>query len=142
MNTAAASSSAPRADIHADRILILDFGAQYTQLIARRVRENGVYCEIHPWDISDADVRAFKPRGVILSGGPESVTDKVPPRSACRCSVFATACRPWRSSWADVLLVRIIASLATRKSPLRRAACLMGCTIAKIPPVGRYSTFG
>jgi len=61
------------ADIHADRILVLDFGAQYTQLIARRVRELGVYCEIHPWDITDADVRAFKPRGVILSGGPESV---------------------------------------------------------------------
>ncbi|MBV9724329.1 MAG: glutamine-hydrolyzing GMP synthase, partial [Gammaproteobacteria bacterium] len=60
-------------DIHAHRILILDFGAQYTQLIARRVRELGVYCEIHPWDMSDAQVRAFAPRGVILSGGPESV---------------------------------------------------------------------
>jgi GMP synthase (glutamine-hydrolysing) len=88
MNTAVASSSgAPRADIHADRILILDFGAQYTQLIARRVRENGVYCEIHPWDISDADARAFKPRGVILSGGPESVTDAEPPRAPL--AVFA-----------------------------------------------------
>jgi GMP synthase (glutamine-hydrolysing) len=61
-------------DIHAHRILILDFGAQYTQLIARRVRELGVYCEIHPWDVSDAEVRGFAPRGVILSGGPESVT--------------------------------------------------------------------
>ena len=69
------------ADIHAHRILILDFGAQYTQLIARRVREAGVYCEIHPWDISDADVRAFAPRGVILSGGPESVTDSQPPQA-------------------------------------------------------------
>ena len=68
-------------DIHAHRILILDFGAQYTQLIARRVREIGVYCEIHPWDISDAEVRAFNPRGVILSGGPESVNDPNPPRS-------------------------------------------------------------
>jgi GMP synthase (glutamine-hydrolysing) len=68
-------------DIHAHRILILDFGAQYTQLIARRVREFGVYCEILPWDITDAEVRAFKPRGVILSGGPESVTDKDPPRA-------------------------------------------------------------
>jgi GMP synthase (glutamine-hydrolysing) len=61
-------------DIHAHRILILDFGAQYTQLIARRVREFGVYCEILPWAIDDAEVRAFAPRGVILSGGPESVT--------------------------------------------------------------------
>jgi GMP synthase (glutamine-hydrolysing) len=69
------------ADIHAHRILILDFGAQYTQLIARRVRELGVYCEIHPWDVSDAAVRAFGPRGVILSGGPESVTDEDPPRA-------------------------------------------------------------
>ncbi len=69
------------ADLHAHRILILDFGAQYTQLIARRVREAGVYCEIHPWDISDAAVRVFAPRGVILSGGPESVTDAQPPRA-------------------------------------------------------------
>jgi GMP synthase (glutamine-hydrolysing) len=68
-------------DIHADRILILDFGAQYTQLIARRVREAGVYCEIHPWDISDPEVRRFAPRGVILSGGPESVTAEKPPRA-------------------------------------------------------------
>jgi GMP synthase (glutamine-hydrolysing) len=68
-------------DIHAHRILILDFGAQYTQLIARRVREAGVYCEIHPWDATDADVREFGARGVILSGGPESVTDATPPRA-------------------------------------------------------------
>ncbi len=68
-------------NIHAHRILILDFGAQYTQLIARRVRELGVYCEIHPWDISDAEVRAYAPRGVILSGGPESVTDTHPPQA-------------------------------------------------------------
>ncbi len=60
-------------DIHAHRILILDFGSQYTQLIARRVRELGVYCEIHPWDAGDAAVSDFKPKGIILSGGPESV---------------------------------------------------------------------
>ncbi|MBC7982535.1 MAG: glutamine-hydrolyzing GMP synthase [Candidatus Obscuribacterales bacterium] len=76
-----AKSATHPADIHAHRILILDFGAQYTQLIARRVRELGVYCEIHPWDVSDADVKAFGARGVILSGGPESVTDTQPPRS-------------------------------------------------------------
>ena len=77
----AVPSTATHADIHAHRVLILDFGAQYTQLIARRVRELGVYCEIHPWDITDAEVRAFQPRGVILSGGPESVTDANPPKS-------------------------------------------------------------
>jgi GMP synthase (glutamine-hydrolysing) len=60
-------------DIHEHRILILDFGSQYTQLIARRVREIGVYCEIWPWDSSASDIRAFAPRGIILSGGPESV---------------------------------------------------------------------
>ena len=67
-------------DIHADRLLILDFGSQYTQLIARRVRECGVYSEIHPWDMSDDAVRAFAPSGVILSGGPESVNLEEPPR--------------------------------------------------------------
>ncbi len=77
----AAAAPAGHADIHAHRILILDFGAQYTQLIARRVRELGVYCEIHPWDMSEAQVRAFGARGVVLSGGPESVTDADPPRA-------------------------------------------------------------
>ncbi len=61
-------------DIHAHRILILDFGSQYTQLIARRVRELGVYCEIHPWDMGDEALHAFGARGIVLSGGPESVT--------------------------------------------------------------------
>lgn len=69
-------------DIHADRILILDFGAQYTQLIARRVRESGVYSEIHPWDMSADDIRAFGPAGVILSGGPESVNLAETPKAA------------------------------------------------------------
>ncbi|WP_091534239.1 glutamine-hydrolyzing GMP synthase [Fontimonas thermophila] len=67
-------------NIHSDKILILDFGSQYTQLIARRVRELGVYCELHPWDMADADIRAFAPRGVILSGGPASVTEPGSPR--------------------------------------------------------------
>jgi GMP synthase (glutamine-hydrolysing) len=75
------AATAVHPDIHAHRILILDFGAQYTQLIARRVRELGVYCEIHPYDMSDELVRAFHPRGVILSGGPESVTEADAPRA-------------------------------------------------------------
>jgi len=68
-------------NIHADKILILDFGSQYTQLIARRVREIGVYCEILPWDINDYDVTEFAAKGIILSGGPESVTAGDPPKA-------------------------------------------------------------
>jgi GMP synthase (glutamine-hydrolysing) len=67
-------------DIHAHRILILDFGSQYTQLIARRVREAGVYCEIHPWDMEEGEIRVFHPHGVILSGGPETVTADFAPQ--------------------------------------------------------------
>ncbi len=63
-------------------VLILDFGSQYTQLIARRVREQGVYCEIHPFHLSVDEIAAKKPKGVILSGGPSSVTDEDAPRVA------------------------------------------------------------
>jgi len=63
------------------RILILDFGAQYTQLIARRLRETKVYCEIHPYDVGDGFIRAFAPQGVVLSGGPNSVTEGDTPRA-------------------------------------------------------------
>ena len=63
------------------RILILDFGAQYTQLIARRLRETNVYCEIHPYDVDDAFVRAYAPKGIVLSGGPSSVTEGDTPRA-------------------------------------------------------------
>ena len=68
-------------DIHRHRLLILDFGSQYTQLIARRVREVGVYSEILPWDIDPETIRAFSPSGIILSGGPESVTAADSPRA-------------------------------------------------------------
>lgn len=61
-------------DIHSDKILILDFGAQYTQLIARRIREIGVYCEVWAWDHDPAEIAAFGAKGIILSGGPESTT--------------------------------------------------------------------
>jgi len=62
-------------NIHAHRILILDFGSQYTQLIARRVRESGVFCEITPYHIEKTEIEEFQPKGIILSGSPESVTD-------------------------------------------------------------------
>ncbi len=68
-------------DIHAQRILILDFGSQYTQLIARRVREVGVYSEIRAFDMDAEDIKAFNPKGIILSGGPESVTEGESPKA-------------------------------------------------------------
>ncbi|MCC5517960.1 glutamine-hydrolyzing GMP synthase [Vibrio splendidus] len=68
-------------NIHDQRILILDFGSQYTQLIARRIREIGVYCELWSWDVEEADIREFNPDGIILSGGPESVTEENSPRA-------------------------------------------------------------
>lgn len=71
----------PTVVILSDRILILDFGSQVTQLIARRVREAGVYCEIHPFNRSDADIKAFNPKGIILSGGPASTLDAGSPRA-------------------------------------------------------------
>jgi GMP synthase (glutamine-hydrolysing) len=64
-----------------DKILILDFGSQYTQLIARRVRETDVYCELHPNDVSEQFVRDFAPKGIILSGGPASVYEEETPRA-------------------------------------------------------------
>jgi GMP synthase (glutamine-hydrolysing) len=68
-------------DIHAQRILILDFGSQYTQLIARRVREVGVYSIIRAYDMSEEEIREFDPNGIILAGGPESVTLANSPRA-------------------------------------------------------------
>ena len=57
------------------KILILDFGSQVSQLIARRVREHQVYCEMHAFDVSEEFIRSFQPNGIILSGGPNSVYD-------------------------------------------------------------------
>ena len=68
-------------DIHAQRILILDFGSQYTQLIARRVRELGVFSEIRAWDMDDQEIIDYAPQGIILAGGPESVTEDNSPRA-------------------------------------------------------------
>jgi len=69
------------ADIHSQKILILDFGSQYTQLIARRAREVGVFSEIRAWDMTEAEIREFNPNGIILSGGPESVAADESPRA-------------------------------------------------------------
>ena len=93
------------------KILILDFGSQVTQLIARRVREAHVFCEVHPCDVTSDWVREYAAdgnlKGVILSGSHASVyedtTDKAPQACsiwACPCWASATACRPWRSNSA------------------------------------------
>lgn len=68
-------------NIHAHKILILDFGSQYTQLIARRVREIGVFCEVRAYDMEDQEIIEFAPKGIILAGGPESVTEADSPRA-------------------------------------------------------------
>ncbi len=65
-----------------EKILILDFGSQYTQLIARRVREGQVYSELHPWDMAEDEIRAFNPSGIILSGGPNSVCEDETPKAS------------------------------------------------------------
>ena len=70
------------ADIHSHKILILDFGSQYTQLIARRIREIGVYCEIFSCDCNEQEIRGFAANGIILSGGPETVTSGDTPRAS------------------------------------------------------------
>jgi len=67
-------------NIHTDRILILDFGSQYTQLIARRIREKHVYCEIHPFNYPTSKIKEFGPKALILSGGPSSVYGEGAPR--------------------------------------------------------------
>ena len=90
-------------NIHNHKILILDFGSQYTQLIARRVREIGVYCELWAWDVLKNKSVNLIPDGIILSGGPESTTEENSPRApeyvlmqACLYWVFVTVCKPWR----------------------------------------------
>ena len=70
------AAAATHSESERDRILVLDYGSQYTQLIARRVREQHVYCEIHPATSMDLEaIRAWEPDGIILSGGPASVLD-------------------------------------------------------------------
>lgn len=73
-------TAAPLSETKQELIVVLDFGAQYTQLIARRVRESRVYCEILPYDVSAAELRSLAPRGIIYSGGPSSVYDDNAPR--------------------------------------------------------------
>ncbi|HSQ77588.1 MAG TPA: glutamine-hydrolyzing GMP synthase, partial [Nitrospirota bacterium] len=74
-------------DYHKELVCILDFGSQYTQLIARKVRELGVYCEIYPYNIDVEKIRSLKPKGIILSGGPSSVTD--PDAPVCDTAFFS-----------------------------------------------------
>src|ERR1700755_2578277 len=76
-----ATESTPDVASAHEKILIVDFGSQVTQLIARRVREQGVYCEIVPFQKAEAAFKEMRPKGVILSGGPESVHEAGSPRA-------------------------------------------------------------
>src|SRR5256886_15497471 len=78
MSPKSPAGSLPQAQQH-ERVLIVDFGSQVTQLIARRLRESGVYCEIHPYDKAEAVLDDFAPKAVILSGGPASVHEQASP---------------------------------------------------------------
>src|SRR5947209_15294066 len=71
----------PGPEPHHEHVLIVDFGSQVTQLIARRVRESGVYCEIHPYDRIEGMLEAFAPAAVILSGGPASAHEGASPKA-------------------------------------------------------------
>ena len=127
-------------------VLIIDFGSQVTQLIARRVREAGVYCEIHPFQSADAAFAKLKPNAVILSGGPASVTeDEIahghPTRCsgpACRCSASAMGSRPWPSSWGARSRAGTIASSAAPSFQSRRQA---RCSTASGPRRERHQVW-
>ncbi len=116
MTTAAATPA-----IKEDRILILDFGSQYSQLIARRVRDSGVFCEMFPYDIDTQRIIDFGAKGVILSGGPESVHAENSPRIndavfdlACPYWAFATACKRWQIVLAERFMPAISMSSGRR----------------------------
>ena len=84
-----------------DTIIVLDYGSQYSQLITRRVRECQVYCEMVPWDIAPADLDALNPKGLILSGGPNSVYDEGAPSlpdQFDKATSFVSALHPFRCS--------------------------------------------
>ena len=151
MNSVAASPMNPQTDIHSSRVLILDFGAQYTQLIARRVREQGVFCEILPWDVTNDDVRKWKPKGIILSGGPESVTDQQPPRApqvVFELGVPVLGICYGMQTMAQQLGGRVVNSQSSRvrlcRSHEHRAPtnCSMACSIARTTKAAACSTCG
>ena len=104
-----------------DKILILDFGSQVTQLIARRVREAHVYCELHSFDMPLEEIKTFNPKGIILSGGPNSVYESDYQADtgisiwAFRFWASATACNLWRTTWAAKLARATNANSVMRK---------------------------
>ena len=86
-------------DIHAEKILILDFGSQTTQLIARRVRESQVYCEIHPFNMELDEIKKFGAKGIILSGGPACVLDEGAPTCEVDNSIISVDAMDYYCTW-------------------------------------------
>ncbi|WNG27014.1 glutamine-hydrolyzing GMP synthase [Cystobacter fuscus] len=123
-------------DIHAEKILILDFGSQYTQLIARRVRELGVYCEIHRPDLSAEEIRRFAPRGIILSGGPASVEAEGSPR--CDAFVFEAGVPVLGICYGLQLLSKLLGGRVDRSAHREYGAA----EVEVLTPRGPLAAFG
>ena len=121
-----------------DTVLVLDFGSQYTQLIARRIRELNVFSVILPWDVSTEKIRSLNPKGVILSGGPESVTESNTPRIPeiifeldVPVWVFVTGCKLLQSNLGGKFLPQKIKNLAMLKFFWKNHLCsLMALALA------------
>ena len=129
-----------------DKILILDFGSQYTQLIARRVREMHVYSELHSHDVSEEEIKAFNPKGIILSGGPNSVyesdTPIAPPivfELGIPVLAFVMVCKPWQRNSVAKLKMHIHVNLVMPK--LERITTPLFSIIFKTKQIKRVMGF-
>ena len=110
------SASTPSVASAHDKILIVDFGSQVTQLIARRVREDGVYCEIVPFNKAEAAFNEMKPKAVILSGGPESVHEAGSPRAPQ--AIFDSGVPVLGICYGQMTMARVSPTLSRTRTPI------------------------
>ena len=120
-------------------VIVVDFGGQYNQLIARRVRENHVYCEVYPYHKAVSKIKELQPQGIIFTGGPASVYEENAPKKK-KCSIweflywaFAMACSSWRKPWAGKSSMPTCVNLARRQlMSIRHPLCLKDCRKKKL----------